>query len=368
MLPCLHLSDAVALTHWLKSTVICTILLSTSLVFGQPMAQSQEHTNTPLLNSAAEKGSANHASTKKESAKLKALNEAIEANPEDASLYAKRSLEKMHMEDGDGAAADLNEAIKLNPEEPMIFRTTVEMAIRSNDLTELSRAWPHMKKGLELAPDDASMWLTNARFLGALNSDFEALEAADKALELSKDKYDGLIVKGFLLLKTKQYNVAETMLEEAVKLDANKAPAYLGLVQIDLRNRAYEQALARCNRAIELDDQNAESFKSRAQVYFKTKDYKSAVADLDQAIKLSESNAELRYLRGDANFNLKEFSLAIADLSEAIYLKEDYREAYSKRGLARMMSKDHEGACTDFEKAIELGDASAVKMKENVCK
>jgi tetratricopeptide (TPR) repeat protein len=132
-------------------------------------------------------------------------------------------------------------------------------------------------------------------------------------------------------------------------------------------------ALADFNEAIRLDANLAVAYMNRAVVWIRKQDFDQAIADSSKAMELKLSRIEDQVTnlsnRSSSYSQKGEFGKALADAEEAIKLKSDYPFAYYARGLARaqMSPSDKEGAIADFKKVIELAkDSQEAKQAQEL--
>ena len=87
-----------------------------------------------------------------------------------------------------------------------------------------------------------------------------------------------------------------------------------------LDQKQYELAITEYNKAIKLNPKKAEFYNHRGMAYFHLSEYSSAMEDLNIAIELDPMSATAYTVRGRVYFELNQYELAINDLNMAIDL------------------------------------------------
>ena len=93
--------------------------------------------------------------------------------------------------------------------------------------------------------------------------------------------------RGGLLVRMRQFDRAIEDLNEAVRLEPNRASAYLNRGAAWNGLGQYEQAIEDLSKAIELDPDNAGAFTNRGLAQFGLGRYDQSLADLNNAIQLA---------------------------------------------------------------------------------
>jgi hypothetical protein len=130
--------------------------------------------------------------------------------------------------------------------------------------------------------------------------------------------------------------------------------------QLDLVDRGiayfgkhdYNRALEVLDQAIHLDPEYAPALKWRGAVYLNMRKYDLAIKDYNKAIYLEPKYAEHYYNRGASYLGLGDYNQAIADYTEAIRLNFDNKAlALYFRGVAKQGNRDGTGGEADMDAA-----------------
>jgi tetratricopeptide (TPR) repeat protein len=119
--------------------------------------------------------------------------------------------------------------------------------------------------------------------------------------------------------------------------------------------RDWDLAISEYNQALKLDANYAEAYYGRGMAYTYKRRFDQAIIDFNKAITLYPNYAEAYYGRGMAYNNKRDFDRAIRDFNQAIRINPDYAEACYNRGVAYERKGNRDQANADYARARELG-------------
>ena len=158
-----------------------------------------------------------------------------------------------------------------------------------------------LEKALKVDPKLAAAELGIARLQSLPGGDHaEAMKAAEKAVELSKDQHDDE-VDALLMLA----NLSETP----------------------------EKQLDLFNQAIKVAPRSAAALRERGTFLFLSGKTEEAIADLDAAAKIDPENPELQEARGSAYLRLKKIDKAIEAFGDLIKIDPEQPLPYLQRAF-----------------------------------
>jgi tetratricopeptide (TPR) repeat protein len=249
---------------WLPTTIvgmlaIGSVVMALSPAVGQTDARSR-CSSTTLSNDESIAG----------------CNEAIRANPRDATLWYNRGVSWSNKGDYDRAIADYNEAIRLNPKHARAYNNRGNAWKHKRDY---DRAIADFNEAIRLDPKDAP----------AYNNRGNTWD--------DKENYDRAIA---------DYN-------EAIRLNPKYARAYNNRGVSWANKRQYDRAIADYNEALKLDPQYLAAYNNRGNAWKNKGEYDLAIADFDEANRLAPDYANAYYNRGLAWEKKNEFRRALGD-------------------------------------------------------
>ncbi len=146
--------------------------------------------------------------------------------------------------------------------------------------------------------------------------------------------------------------------------------------------RDYDLARSCFDEAIRKDDKFVDAYVERAKIELETKDFGSAISDLSQAIELRQDDAQLYMSRGECNMKSGDhlnrnaygpdkpgsfaYRAAVEDFSNAIRIDERLNEAFLKRALLYRVLGDHDSAMRDIRTVLSK-EPKNTKAIESLC-
>jgi tetratricopeptide (TPR) repeat protein len=167
--------------------------------------------------------------------------------------------------------------------------------------------------------------------------------------------------QGYLQPQREALTSAETLFQQALKLDPNYGPAEAGLGQTywslyDLTKQEHwtDAAQKHCAKAIELGNAGAEGHTCLGTIQNGTGKYEKAVEQFQQAIQLDPANDQAYWRLAEAYRNLNQLERAEETLKRSISVRPDYWRGYSRLGVFYFGQAEYEKAQAMFEKAVSL--------------
>jgi tetratricopeptide (TPR) repeat protein len=152
--------------------------------------------------------------------------------------------------------------------------------------------------------------------------------------------------------------------EQAIKLEPERAAAYFMRGIIRRTNKDAKGAFADFDQVVQLDPKWADAYNSRGAARMADNDSvcmkPETFADFEQAIKVKPDFAAAYYNRGQCRFYKGDKAGAIKDLDQAIKLNPQFSEAYEARGYAKSNLGDRKGAQDDFGQGMTQPKALSI--------
>jgi tetratricopeptide (TPR) repeat protein len=163
-----------------------------------------------------------------------------------------------------------------------------------------------------------------------------------------------LLAEGNAFYDANQYETALAAYEQAIQVDPNYAPAYVGK-GVALRNlKRYEETLQAYDQAIQLDPYDPSAYTNKGNALNDLQRYEEALIACDQAIQLNPTDPSAYNNKGRALNGLKRYGQALLTYERVIQLNPNYAIAYYNKGNALSDLKQFEEALEAFDRAIQL--------------
>ncbi|MDD5361367.1 MAG: tetratricopeptide repeat protein [Ignavibacteria bacterium] len=271
---------------------------------------------------------------------------AIEANADNAIVFAVRGLSYGFLEKHYEAIADFSKALEIDPnyEEGYINRGNVY-----KNMSDYSSAHSDFTKAIEINPYNSDAYYNRGN-LFLSNEDFNnAITDYNKAIDLNpndSDAYRNRSLAFSYLGKT----------EESYK-DLQKSDT--------LGNEIAKSILASIDDKLKHKSEEAFSYHEKGAKAYDLGKYDDAINYFGKVIEINSNVAEVYFNRGLAYSKINDYSNAISDFSKAIDINSQYSEAYLNRSSAYILyEKNVTLALTDLQIAVSLGNSEAIKVME----
>lgn len=274
---------------------------------------------------------------------LKDLNQSIAVDPGNWRAYSWRSYCYLRSGNTARGLADLNKAIAIwKPEIGDVERDFLYF----NRAKVLDKLGKHDQANADRLMARKVELLTGAKTLRESGNTKRALAVANEAIRQLPRDPSGYWIKACLLLNDGNYQEAQYVLSEGIRL----APAFTPLYY--LRAEAYSE-LGKSDLAI-ADYATILKLKPRLAAYrfvFETGRFRGDDQKPDNG---AVNMADIHILRARVYATKRDYTHAAADYGAAIVLDTREREAYLGRAKALVSLKHYGQAVKDFEKAITL--------------
>ena len=327
------------------------------------------------------------------------LNKSIELDHNYTEALVARALTFQKLNDIPKAIGDYATLISVEPENSDFHYRRGLLLMQTNDL---DAAIVDFDKVSSLNAKDVLSVVAKSEALRKKGLFDQAIETAEKAVQINPNVSGGQFQKGLSYLYKGQDDKAATALFKASKTGLNQdqekeldkiyADFYAKAKEMDAKNET-EQAIAFIKRAITVKAKASESFyflalqneklgklneglqaldqsifvrENFAPAYLKKgqllllqKDFVNALIPLHSARIYDKKNIDTYLALGDAFVELNKFDSAMHWYAEALSLKPNNVQALIKRGKCHFKMENNVRALMDFEHAINLDKKSA---------
>ena len=287
---------------------------------------------------------------------LKAVNIAIELEPNDPILRNEKVFVLSELKKYSEAIAICTDLIRTKPDAYAYkSRGSAKYALGNKQ-----EAISDYDLAIEINPQFADAYKSRGLAKYALGNNQGSISDLDRAIAINPQDAYAYNVRGIAkyALGNKQEAIGDY--DKAIALDSKYAVAYnnRGIAKYDLDNK--QEAIGDYDKAIAINPQDADAYKSRGLAKYALGNKQGAIDDYDKAIALDSKDAYAYVNRGNAKYALDNKQGAIDDYDKAIALDSKYANAYIGRGNAKYDLDNKQGAIDDYDKAIALDSKYAV--------
>ena len=285
--------------------------------------------------------------------------------------YADVAHEMYYKENNiDSALWFINKAVELNGDDPeyriqKAYISNME-AIRKllnldrpmtqDELNFAHRSLAEAKFLQKTYPDKVEAFILEAQVLTTLQEYDKAEVLLHQAIKMAPDNSFSYVRLGMLLFYKMKYNKAIKNFKYALEINPKSKWAYVWSGIVLSKQQKWDQAERFYRKALELDPKFDLAWYNLGQIYLskKQKDYILAKKCFEKAIKYKPNCKEAYYGLGMSYGHQDKYRLAVIYFDKAIKLDKRFLTAYEYRGVTYGEMKHYKDAIKDFNSAIEL--------------
>lgn len=200
------------------------------------------------------------------------------------------------------------------------------------------------------------------------NDYITAMDILDSALLLDPNNYNGLYLKGQILVQIAENSKAIDIFQTINKQAPDKGDPLVEIAMIYNTLQKYDSALKYIDLSLKLDPKNAIFNNNKGFIQFSKGDFKAAIISYSKAIGYDNKNYLFFNNRGLSKYNTDDFKGALEDLNYALKIASVQDPLiYYYRGLTNLKLKNDADACKDFEESAKLGEKEAEAAIAEFC-
>jgi tetratricopeptide (TPR) repeat protein len=307
---------------------------------------------------------------------IKAYDDAIRLNPNDASAWNNKGTALYTQGKYDDAIKAFDEAIRLNPKYADAWNNKGTALCKLSKYDDAVKAYD---EAIRLGPNYANAWYNKGLALKDQGKHEDAIKAWDEAIiRLNPPDPSKLAEiwnnKGAVLLLQGKYDDAITCFDKAIRLDPSIVTAWINKGAALKNQGKYDDANKASDEAIRLNPNYAEAWNNKGVALGSQGKYDEAIKCFDEAIRLNPPDPSKLALawnnKGVALGSQGKYDEAIKCFDEAIRLNPNDALAWNNKGDALKLLGLTVDADAAFAKAKELGyigpptEASATKSAD----
>ena len=177
-----------------------------------------------------------------------------------------------------------------------------------------------------------------------------------------KKEIDILIQKATALHQQGNFEAAQVIYEEILKIQPNHFDALQLLGVLFAQIKKHSQAFEFLSKALEINPNHAGAYSNRGIALKELKRFDEALTNYDQAIAINPGHVGAHSNRGIVLKELKRFDEALASYNQAIKINPDYVDAYSNRGSVLQDLNRYDEALASYDRAIVINPNHGVTL------
>ncbi len=272
-------------------------------------------------------------------------NKGVSANPNDPLNYV--GLAKVAYYLGDNKTADEMRAKaksfllpykkikKMTPPAPEYAFTLAKIAesyIKENTV-DTSLALPLIREALKIDPKNSNIFLIAGDIYMLVNDGSNAIKNYNLAQFADPQSPTANMKIGYVYVKGRALQTAIPFFEEAIKLNANYAPAYRELGQLYWRAGRYEQSKEYFKKYLELTAGNIPAKIRYVNSLFYAGDYEEVITNVEEILAVDKSRGYMNRLAGYSYYDKEN-----PDYDKALSYMETLFESVAPEFI---LKKDH---------------------------
>ncbi|UCH05747.1 MAG: tetratricopeptide repeat protein [Candidatus Thorarchaeota archaeon] len=270
---------------------------------------------------------------------LNAIEDHLEANPDDASAWNAKGVVLAGMEMFGDALRSFNQAIQLNPKmsEAYVNRGRVLLALGPDKATKALKAFD---SALSLSPDDLGILHDKAQALHVLGRSQEELECYKIITESMTDESAVWVRKGDIELELGHFKAAVASYSHALSIDSDLAPALVHQAIALSLQKKWKEAIKSAERAAKIAPDDLEVWRVLADVNLRAERHRSAMKALKKAYEIEPTDASIVNTMGMVEYKAGRLKEAVKHFQSALIRDKKHISALRNLGFTSMELED----------------------------
>jgi len=289
--------------------------------------------------------------------KLKDLNAALEADPENDGAYQARAL--IYMQEGktEKAVDDLRKLMELNPTNTAIALETVRALLR---LERVEEAKALLSEALQQRPT-AELYRLRAVILQTEGKSDEALSDLSRALSLNSQDFASLLMRAEILMQKGEMKEAKADVKKALAIEPGSVQGIFMRSLVASDEGRLADAINDMLLLVSEVPENVGFAMQLANLYQLDERPRKAIEVISGVIEREPENWRALRTRADARLSVAEHAKAVEDYEKALAAEPDDPQGKSGvlNNLAWVLSTSPVEAVRNGERAVGLAEEAA---------
>lgn len=288
--------------------------------------------------------------TIKDDDQLLLLNKSIEADPNSAELYQKRSKYYFEKNEYQKSFRDIQNAMDLDPDNSNHYIILSELYFSTNKIDEAKKA---LIRAVQIDPDNDRVLLKMGEQSLYLKNYDDADNYLKRSITLNKSNPKAYFLLGFSAKERNDTSNAILAFQKCLEADEN---FYDACIQLGILYDAQRNSLAAdyYSRAIEIQPNNTEARYNLAMHYQNMLDYNRAIETYTDLLDIDANFKYAHFNLGFIHIETQAYSEAKKHFNNAVIADPEYAEGYYGRAYCNEVLGDVINAEIDYKKALSL--------------
>ncbi|NOQ73710.1 MAG: tetratricopeptide repeat protein [Crocinitomix sp.] len=259
---------------------------------------------------------------------IKSCDQIIAGNPQNYGAYISKSNVLVELEKYDEAITALNDGLEANPEEAWLYN---QRALLYQSYGMTYPALRDYKKGIEFAKNDTmknTLWMNQATAKSSLREFEASYKILQKCFAFDSTNLGVLNNLATVCDEIGKPELTEYYLLKVIKIDSLFIGGYVNLGFMYQGREEYEKSITYFDKALEIQPDEAYSYSNRSYSKLKIGDVKGALDDVNKSLELYPGNSYAYRNRALIYIEMDKMKKACEDLQLAIDWK--FTQAYGK--------------------------------------
>jgi tetratricopeptide (TPR) repeat protein len=281
-----------------------------------------------------------------------------------ASTLFQRAQKRLFYGDPIGALEDMKRLQKLDSNNAAYMLLLSDIYLKMAVKTSCSDANLFLLKAQKLDSLNPEILIKKAKNTFICNPDFKnhlvAFTLLNDALKKNAQLPEAYFWKGMIYLEETNYKLAISSFQTAIEVDPSYYSAYLQLGQLYggafkdtlQTDDAKKIAISYLSNAIQVDSFNDEALYARGLLYQNLQDWERAKIDYDRILKVYPTQVDALYNRAVCFFALKNWKGSEKDFTQILQFDSTYAPALKGRAMAFEEMGDLFQSARDYRKIL----------------
>lgn len=288
---------------------------------------------------------------------VRLIDEILAQDPRDKNALLTKAGFSLTQLDAQTAIKILRRVLRFHPDFVVAARLLATAYLFGKETASAKQVYMQLLKD---NPENMAALLSASSFFAKHNYDSEALQQADKLLEISPGNIEALGLKAELLMKRQDLDGVKLVLEEIVKTYPDSPRGYLMLGVFYQSQNKVDKALKEFETSLLKTPNAAEPLAAIVKIYLEQDQHDKAIIRLKRVIKTYSNHSVAHNLLGEVYVAQKKTDEAIKAFRKAIDLNTGWTVPYGNLANLYRFRGEAKNAIDWFQKGLKVAPNDAL--------